>query len=233
MNEKAKLIQKWRTIHEAHFVPDCDTFHSSELTPSMLGKCIAVMTHYCPMACKLSASLLVKVSTTEIGKAMREGSDFSVIIVVWVKCHHSLHKEWIWVLSEHLLKNLNEMLACNVDIIDFCYWVSILFGVILHYTEKKVSLLNYPKDHGGLFTYWLNFFIAMTSHDNRGCHCCPLEYFHDFRTYLSTRKISYNKICLKFIIHGEDCLVLYLCHQYKGFLPILICVQNPHVQFNP
>ena len=51
---------------------------------------------------------------------------------------------------------LNEILASNLEAIDFRYRVSTMFEAVLRAIDKEFSLpANYPKGHGDMFLHWL------------------------------------------------------------------------------
>ena len=74
-----------------------------------------------------------------------------------IDCHNHLRNVWIGEITNRMSSYLNDILACNLDAIDFRYNVSIVVDAVLQAVYKEFGLPdNYPKGHGDEFNHWLN-----------------------------------------------------------------------------
>lgn len=85
--------------------------------------------------------------------------DDASIRVLTQDCHHHLRNVWIGAVVKRLSTYLNELLACDLNAIDFRLRVSTMFDAVLRALDKEFSLPgNYPKGHGPWFKHWLKAF---------------------------------------------------------------------------
>jgi len=69
-------------------------------------------------------------------------------------CHHHLRNVWIGAMNKRLSTYLNEILASDLDAIDYQYRVSTMMDMVLRAIDKEFSLpANYPKGHGDMFKH--------------------------------------------------------------------------------
>ena len=60
-------------------------------------------------------------------------------------------------MNKRLSTYLNEILASDLDTIDYRYPVSIMMDIVLQVIDKEFSLpANYPKGHGDMFKHWMH-----------------------------------------------------------------------------
>ena len=156
IKEKALLLDKWRAVHEATF-PD-STHDIPDSTSMSLTKAVraTVMTDTCNAA-RLEAELIVE----EIRKAVKEkceqdGIEAPDLIAMTADCHNHMRNVWIGAITKRMSAYLNELLAADLDAIDFRYRVSTMMDAVLRAVDKEFSLpANYPKGHGDFFKHWL------------------------------------------------------------------------------
>ena len=71
-------------------------------------------------------------------------------------CHNHMRNVWIGAVTKRLSSYLNEILASDLEAIDFRYRVSTMFEAVLRAIDKEFSLpANYPTGHGDMFKHWL------------------------------------------------------------------------------
>ena len=155
LQEKAKLLDKWREVHEKRFGATHDIPSSKEMNLTKLEGA-AVTSDTCNGA-RLTSELL----SNEIEKAIKEkiakeGLPERDVLVLQQDCHHHLRNVWIGAITKRLSSYLNEILAADLDAIDFRYRVSTMMDAVLRSVDKEFSLpANYPKGHGDQFQHWL------------------------------------------------------------------------------
>jgi hypothetical protein len=77
-------------------------------------------------------------------------------MVLQQDCHHHLRNVWFGAITKYLSDYLDDLLAADLDAINFCYRVSTQMDAVLQAIEKEFSLpANYPKGHGDHFKHWL------------------------------------------------------------------------------
>ena len=82
--------------------------------------------------------------------------DDDTINVLTQDCHHHLQNVWIGAVNKRMSLYLNEVLASDLESIDFRLRVTTMFDGVLRAVDKEFSLpANYPKGHGDLFKHWL------------------------------------------------------------------------------
>ena len=73
-----------------------------------------------------------------------------------IDCHDHMMDIWIGAITKHMSSYLNEILACDLDVIDFRYHVSTMIDAVLRAVYKEFILPdNYPKVHVDEFNHWL------------------------------------------------------------------------------
>ena len=157
LREKAKLLDQWREFHEQQFgethdIPasPTDVMHLSKLNGAVINA------DTCNGARLTSSLLAEEVEKAVKEKADREGNDAPDVMVLQQDCHHHMRNVWIGALTKRLSNYLNEVLACDLDAIDFRLRVSTMIDAVLRAVDKEFSLpANYPKGHGDQFKHWL------------------------------------------------------------------------------
>ena len=158
IKEKAKLLDRWSTTHEKAFPSrPHDIPPSSDMHLSKAGKGGSSTTDTCHGARLFSSLLVEEIELAAKEKAQENGEDGSDILVCLMNCHHHLRNVWIGAMNKRLSTYLNEILASDLDAIDYRYRVSTMMDMVLRAIDKEFSLpANYPKGHGDMFKHWMN-----------------------------------------------------------------------------
>ena len=157
LRDKAKLLDQWREFHEemfgeTHDIPasPTDNMHLSKLNGAVFNA------DTCNGARLTSSLLAEEVEEAVAEKAAKDGEDAPDVMVLQQDCHHHMRNVWIGALTKRLSNYLNEVLACDLDSIDFRLRVSTMMDAVLRAVDKEFSLpANYPKGHGDMFKHWL------------------------------------------------------------------------------
>ena len=100
--------------------------------------------------------LIEEVEGTAKERADQDGRDPSEVMVLQQDCHHHLRNVWFSAITKRLSAYLNDLLAADLDAINFRYRVSTKINAVLRAIDKEFSLpANYPKGHGDHFKHWL------------------------------------------------------------------------------
>ena len=107
----------------------------------------------------LTSKLLAEAIEQAVNEKFVSGgadAELKPVTVMRQDCHHHMRNVWIGAVTKRLSSYLNEVLACDLDAIDFRYRVSTMFDAVLRAVDKEFSLpANYPKGHGAMFLHWL------------------------------------------------------------------------------
>ena len=157
LKEKASLLDQWIVVHETmfdtnHDIPSANAIHLSKLRNGV------VTTDTCNAA-RLLSSLIRDAVIEAVGeKLCNDGQDSEdeQIHVYTQDCHNHMRNVWIGAVTQRMSSYLNEVLANDLEAIDFRYRVSTMFEAVLRAIDKEFSLpANYPKGHGDMFLHWL------------------------------------------------------------------------------
>ena len=157
LKEKASLLDQWIVVHESmfdtnHDIPSAEAIHLSKLQDGI------ITTDTCNSA-RLLSSLIKDVVTQAVGQKIGDcgGNPSNKQINVYTQdCHNHMWNVRIGAVTKLLSSYLNEILASDLEAIDFRYQVSTMFEAVLHAIDKVFSLpANYPKGHGDMFLHWL------------------------------------------------------------------------------
>ena len=152
------LLYLWKTIHEAEFGTDAahEITDSSKFDISKIGKGGAITTDTCNPARLLRSKLETHVTEVTKYNAIADGEDGSDVLMNTIDFQNHLRNVWIGAITKRMSNYLNEILSCNLDAIDFRYYVSTMMDAVLQVVEKEFSLPeNYPTGHGNEFKHWL------------------------------------------------------------------------------
>ena len=151
------LLDQWKAVHEEHYGTDThDIPDSTQMNIAKLGKSGNVNTDTCHGARLLSDLICDEVEKAAKEKAADSGEDESDVIVLKNDCHNHLRNVWIGAITKRMSSYLNELLACDLALIDFRYRVSTMMDAVLRSVDKEFSLpANYPKGHGDHFKHWM------------------------------------------------------------------------------
>ena len=104
----------------------------------------------------LRSKLETHVTEVSKEKAISDGEDGSDVFVQTIDCHKNLRNVWIGAITNGISIYLNEILACDLDAIDFRYRVLTMVGAVLRAVDKKLIFsANYLKGHVDEFRHWL------------------------------------------------------------------------------
>ena len=154
--EKRVLLQEWRTVHEAKFgvnshnIPEEYKLHIAKLDKAVINS------DTCNAARKCTALIIEEVEAAAKERADQDGRDPSEVMVLQQDCHHHLRNVWFGAITKRLSAYLDDLLAADLDTINFRYRVSTKMDAVLRAIDKEFSLpANYPKGHGDHFKHWL------------------------------------------------------------------------------
>ena len=157
LKEKASLLDQWIVVHESmfdinHDIPSAEAIQLSKLQDGI------ITTDTCNSA-RLLSSLIKDAVTQAVGQKIGDcggNLDDKQINVYTQDCHNHMRNVWIGAVTKRLSSYLNEILASDLEAIDFRYPVSTVFEAVLCAIDKEFSLpANYPKGHGDMFLHWL------------------------------------------------------------------------------
>jgi hypothetical protein len=157
LKEKASLLDQWIVVHESmfgtnHDIPSAEAIHLSKL-------CDGIITTDTCNSARLLSSLIKDAVTQAVGEKISgcDGNPDDERIKVYTQdCHNHMQNVWIGAVTKRLSSYLNEILASDLEAIDFRYRVSTMFEAVLCAIDKEFSLpANYPKGHGDMFLHWL------------------------------------------------------------------------------
>jgi hypothetical protein len=135
-----------------HDIPSAEAMHLSKLRDGI------ITTDTCNSA-RLLSSLIKDAVTEAVGQKIGDcggNPDEEQINVYTQDCHNHMRNVWIGAVTKRLSSYLNEILASDLEAIDFRYRVSTMFEAVLRAIDKEFSLpANYPKGHGDMFLHWL------------------------------------------------------------------------------
>ena len=110
----------------------------------------------CNAARKCTALIIEEVEAAAKERADQDGRDPSEVMVLQQDCHHHLRNVWFGAITKRLSAYLDDLLAADLDAINFRYCVSTKMDAVLRAIDKEFSLpANYPKGHGDHFKHWL------------------------------------------------------------------------------
>ena len=157
LKEKASLLDQWIVVHKSmfdtnHDIPSAEAIHLSKLQDGI------ITTDTCNSA-RLLSSLIKDAVTQAVGQKIGDcgGNPDDMQINVYTQdCHNHMRNVWIGAVTKCLSSYLNEILASDLEAIDFRYRVSTMFEAVLRAIDKEFSLpANYPKGHRDMFVHWL------------------------------------------------------------------------------
>ena len=155
IKEKALLLDGWRLIHETDFGATHDIPEGTSMSLAKLDGAV-VNSDTCHAARLTTTKIIDEIKCVVQEKLMMDGQQDIDPIVLQQDCHHHLRNVWIGAITKRLSKYLNEILAFDLNVIDFRYRVTTMFDGILRAVDKEFSLpANYPKGHGDMFKFWL------------------------------------------------------------------------------
>lgn len=135
-----------------HDIPSAAEMHISKLEGGVIN------TDTCNAA-RLTSKLLAEAIEQAVNEKFVSGgadAELKPVTVLRQDCHHHMRNVWIGAVTKRLSSYLNEVLACDLDAIDFRYRVSTMFDAVLRAVDKEFSLpANYSKGHGAMFLHWL------------------------------------------------------------------------------
>ncbi len=122
LKEKVTLLDQWIVVHKSMLytnqdIPSAEAIHLSKLRDGI------ITTDTCNSA-RLLSSLIKDAVTQAVGQKIEdcgENPDNEQINVYTQDCHNHMRNVWIGAVTKRLSSYLNEILASNLEAIDFRY----------------------------------------------------------------------------------------------------------------
>ena len=152
IEDKGKLLTKWRDAYELLYDDDHDIPLAEELTITKIANNGVITTDTCNGARKTAELLVAEIRALCIAKGMTEDE----IRMYLLDCYNHLRNVWIGAMDKELSTHLSDVMQEDLDNIDPRLRVSTKFGVVLFALDKEFSLCcNYAKGDGEAFLAWM------------------------------------------------------------------------------